>query len=119
MTNKEFQELVLDEQRKWGGSPGMVLIESREFVKLPKSEGKSEPVKKADPLAKISDTLYARLVYGRVDEIPPTAYAQLIEGGTPATIPDGIHQRLVEALEGKGAVLPEDIHYRMLRAFDR
>src|SRR3981189_3108614 len=107
MTNKEFQELVLDEQRKWGGSPGTVLIELKD-VKLPMSHGKSADEKTVDPLAKITDTMHARLGHGRVDAIPPTAYAQLIEGGTPATIPDGIHQRLEEALEGGGAALPED-----------
>ena len=117
MTTKEFQELVLDEQRKWGASPGTVLIEEREFVKLPKSEGKSEPVKKVDPVQKITDDMYARLTYGYV-KLPADIHRTLSEGKAAKVIPAGMHVKLVEALTGHGGpTIPDGMHARLARVF--
>ena len=117
MTKKEFTELVLDEQRKWGASPGTVLIEEREFVKLPKSEGKSEPVEKVDPLARITDAMYLRLSGGSQVAIPPTAHRTLSESQAPQAIPAGMHKKLAEAIDGHGPALADGMHEKMAKAF--
>jgi len=99
MTKKEFDVLVLDEQRKWGpGGTGTLLFESKGEVKLPHSEGKTEPEKKDDPLAKITPEMYAKLAYGTAYVALPANIHSLSEAKDK--LPDGIHQKMAETFGG-------------------
>ncbi|SRR6266478_1553228 len=117
MTKKEFDVLVLDEQRKWGpGGDGTVLVESHGAVKLPKSEGKTEPEKKEDPVGKITAEMYAKLTHGRnYVALPQGIHLTEAKG---AKLPADIHERMASAFGGStGKKLPDGIHHRMRRAF--
>jgi hypothetical protein len=116
MTRKEFDVLVLDEQKKWGpGGTGTVLFEAKGEVKLPHSEGKEKP---KDPFQKATDEMYAKLAFGSsYVELPANIHATLSEA-KGVKLPDGIHQKLAECFGGgTDKKLPEGIHERMRRAF--